>query len=201
MGRTREIYEKALQNLPDKWIGKMGMQYADLECKLGEVDRARAIYIHCSQFSDPRSTQYFWDTWREFEVRHGNVDTFREMLRIRRSVQAQYNTTVNFVASQLQDTSTTTELGKRSRLDADAMEALENRFPVEEAKPTQIVNEEEINIDDDDDEDEESDEGETTTIEQKPVPAAVFGSVVEEEYTQATQKPVGALAKLRARKM
>lgn len=33
---------------------------------------------------------------KDFEVRHGNEDTIREMLRIRRSVQATYNTQVNF---------------------------------------------------------------------------------------------------------
>lgn len=32
----------------------------------------------------------YWNTWREFEVKHGNEDTFREMLRIKRSVQAQF---------------------------------------------------------------------------------------------------------------
>ena len=30
------------------------MRYAQLETKLGEVDRARSIYSHGSQFSDPR---------------------------------------------------------------------------------------------------------------------------------------------------
>lgn len=33
--------------------------------------------------------------WHDFEVRHGNEDTFREMLRIKRSVQAQFNTQVS----------------------------------------------------------------------------------------------------------
>jgi hypothetical protein len=28
----------------------------------------------------------YWDAWNEFEVRHGNEDTFREMLRIKRCV-------------------------------------------------------------------------------------------------------------------
>lgn len=32
----------------------------------------------------------FWQTWHDFEVQHGNEDTFKEMLRIKRSVQAQY---------------------------------------------------------------------------------------------------------------
>mmetsp|Transcript_13375 Transcript_13375/g.16839 ORF Transcript_13375/g.16839 Transcript_13375/m.16839 type:complete len:855 (-) Transcript_13375:34-2598(-) len=205
--RTREIYEKALQNLPDKWIAKMSMQYADLECKLGEIDRARAIYVHCSQFSDPRSAQEFWEVWKEFEVRHGNVDTFREMLRVRRSVQAQYNTQVNFVVSQLND-SGPSELGKRSRSDADAMEILENQFPAthvagtvsqspETMEQTEVINEEEIDIGDDD---EDSVEEAADVIEQKPVPKAVFGSVMPEEYeSQKANKPVGALARLRAR--
>lgn len=39
-------------------------------------------------------TGSFWQTWKEFEVRHGNEDTMREMLRIKRSVQATYNTQV-----------------------------------------------------------------------------------------------------------
>jgi pre-mRNA-splicing factor SYF1 len=54
--------------------------------------------------SPPHPTQTtgaFWQTWKDFEVRHGNEDTIREMLRIRRSVQATYNTQVNFMASQM----------------------------------------------------------------------------------------------------
>lgn len=37
----------------------------------------------------------FWQTWHNFEVQHGNEDTFKEMLRIKRSVQAQYASTVS----------------------------------------------------------------------------------------------------------
>ena len=43
----------------------------------------------------------FWQTWKDFEIRHGNEDTIRELLRVRRSVQATYNTQVNFMASQV----------------------------------------------------------------------------------------------------
>ena len=39
--------------------------------------------------------------WQEFEIRYGNEDTFREMLRIKRSVQAQYNTQVNLMSAQM----------------------------------------------------------------------------------------------------
>ena len=70
------------------------MKYAQLEVKLGEIDRARGIFSHGSQMSDPRTAKSYWKAWQEFEVRHGNEDTFREMLRIKRSVQAQFNTQV-----------------------------------------------------------------------------------------------------------
>ena len=46
-------------------------------------------------------TQKFWQTWKEFEMKHGNEDTVREMLRIKRSVQATFNTQVNFMSTQM----------------------------------------------------------------------------------------------------
>jgi pre-mRNA-splicing factor SYF1 len=98
---TREIYEKAIEVLPDEGARDMCMRYAQLETKLGEVDRARSIYSHGSQFSDPRTTKSYWKVWQEFEIRYGNEDTFREMLRIKRSVQAQYNTQVNLMSAQM----------------------------------------------------------------------------------------------------
>ena len=97
---TRPIYERAIGALPDKEARDMCLKFAEMERRLGEVDRARGIYGHASQFCDPRTTPTFWHKWEEFEVEHGNEDTFKEMLRIKRSVQAQYNTDVNFIASQ-----------------------------------------------------------------------------------------------------
>ncbi|KAI7461223.1 Pre-mRNA-splicing factor [Hortaea werneckii] len=97
---TRPIYERAIAALPDKEAGKMCVKFAEMERRLGEIDRARAIYGHASQFCDPRVEHEFWRKWEAFEVAHGNEDTFKEMLRIKRSVQAQFNTDVNFIASQ-----------------------------------------------------------------------------------------------------
>lgn len=90
--KTREIYEQAIESgLPDKDVKTMCMKYAELEKSLGEIDRARSIYTFASQFADPRSDPDFWNKWHEFEVQHGNEDTFREMLRIKRSVSASYS--------------------------------------------------------------------------------------------------------------
>ncbi|KAI9749657.1 MAG: pre-mRNA-splicing factor syf1 [Lichina confinis] len=97
---TRPIYERAVELLPDKEAKDMCIKFAEMERRLGEIDRARAIYAHASQFCDPRTEPNYWAMWEAFEVQHGNEDTFKEMLRIKRSVQAQYNTDINFVASQ-----------------------------------------------------------------------------------------------------
>jgi pre-mRNA-splicing factor SYF1 len=96
---TRDIYERAIGALSDMQAKDICIRYAELERKLGEIDRARAIYGHASQFCDPRIIPSFWKTWQEFEIKHGNEDTFREMLRIKRSVQAKYNTQVNFLSA------------------------------------------------------------------------------------------------------
>ncbi len=87
---TRPIYERAIAALPDKEARDMCLKFAEMERRLGEIDRARAIYGHASQFCDPRTTQDFWAKWEAFEIQHGNEDTFKEMLRIKRSVRAQY---------------------------------------------------------------------------------------------------------------
>lgn len=90
--KTRQIYEEAIESgLSDKDSKIMCLKYADLEKSLGEIDRARALYRHASMFSDPRSDADFWNKWHEFEVQHGNEDTFREMLRVKRTVSATFS--------------------------------------------------------------------------------------------------------------
>lgn len=37
---------------------EMCLRFADLERKLGEIDRARAVYMHASQMADPRVCSY-----------------------------------------------------------------------------------------------------------------------------------------------
>jgi pre-mRNA-splicing factor SYF1 len=68
---TRPIYERALESLPDKQTSEMCRRFAQMERKLGEIDRARAIYAHASQFCDPRIEPAFWAEWNTFESECG----------------------------------------------------------------------------------------------------------------------------------
>jgi pre-mRNA-splicing factor SYF1 len=54
LASTRAIYEAAIEVLPDRQTAEMCLRFASLERKLGEIDRARAIYKYASQFCDPR---------------------------------------------------------------------------------------------------------------------------------------------------
>lgn len=144
---TRQIYEKAIETLPDEEAKEMCLRFADLERKLGEIDRARAVYGHCSQLCDPRTSPNFWAVWKEFEIKHGNEDTIREMLRIKRSVQATFNTQVNFMSAQMSaatDAPTTDmkaleqaveDEGKEDQDDDEIDEELEGTLPVDALAP------------------------------------------------------------------
>nr|CAD1827748.1 unnamed protein product [Ananas comosus var. bracteatus] len=84
---VRKIYEQAIEaGLPDSDLKSLCMRLADREASLGEIDRARRLYTYASEYADLQSDSNFWKKWREFEIMHGNDDTFREMLRIKRTV-------------------------------------------------------------------------------------------------------------------
>jgi len=131
--KVREIYEVAIEAdaenaLNDKDTVALCIQYSALERRLGEIDRARAILIHGSSLADPAKYQSFWKEWNEFEVKHGNEETFREMLRIKRSVaaafsQQHFNTTVIDAASVAAAHKPGIEIGvKRRAVDISLLE-------------------------------------------------------------------------------
>ncbi|XP_050473166.1 pre-mRNA-splicing factor syf1 homolog isoform X2 [Bombus huntii] len=189
--KTRQIYEKAIEVLNEDNTREMCLRFAEMETKLGEVDRARAIYAHCSQICDPRVASNFWQIWKEFEVRHGNEDTMREMLRIKRSVQAMYNTQVNMMSAQMLNNTSNSP----SDIPADAMRLLDSktqdnittykdsikfvRGAIEKdgKAESQVNNPDEIDIDIDDVDDAEADVEEDIPVEKQTIPSQVFGSL------------------------
>jgi len=202
---TRSIYEKAIEVLDDEHAREMCMRFADLERKLGEIDRARALYAYCSQLCDPRSTASFWQSWKEFEVKHGNEDTVREMLRIKRSVQAKYNTQVNFMSAQMlaaQSSHLTTaeppNEGNEMQMLEEATRVLADEAAKDKLKPDRSIlyvrseatdeelgemiktnNPEEIDIDEGSSDEEEK--VEEIVLEKKTVPSEVFGDLAADD--------------------
>ncbi|XP_011093520.1 pre-mRNA-splicing factor SYF1 [Sesamum indicum] len=199
--KTREIYEQAIESgLPDKDVKVMCLKYAELEKSLGEIDRSRALYKHASQFADPRTDPDFWNKWHEFEVQHGNEDTFREMLRVKRSVSASYSQT-HFILpeylmqkDQMQTLEEAKDVLKKAGMADDEMAALERQLVPSANETTAndtgrrlgfvsaglqnggetMANKEDIELPEDSD----SEDDEKVEIAQKDVPTAVFGGLV-----------------------
>lgn len=96
--KTREIYQKAIMNLPEAHLKDLCIKYAAMERNLGEVDRARAIYQYVSEFCNPTTAPDFWNVWEQFEQDHGNKDTYSDMLRVRRTVSGVFAASTAFQA-------------------------------------------------------------------------------------------------------
>ena len=94
---TRPIYERAISALEDDQAASICCDFAKMEASLQEIDRARTAFTYGAQLADPRRNPEYWGEWHSFEVSHGNEETFREMLRVKRGVQAAFST-VNYNA-------------------------------------------------------------------------------------------------------
>lgn len=107
---TRKVFERAMNKLPEKMIPFIAMRFADMECRLGEIERSRAILQHASLLSDSLDIRNnaiygdFWKFWNDFEVKFGDEDTFKEMLRQKRASQAQFSVlhAAEFARQQIQ---------------------------------------------------------------------------------------------------
>lgn len=116
---TRDIYQNALEGLkePSSFV-KMCTDFAKMEAELQEIARARAIYTYGSTTADPRRLPEFWKDWNDFEIASGNEDTFREMLRVKRSVEAAFST-INYNAAGMTEQITVLSNDEAMRMIAD----------------------------------------------------------------------------------
>jgi pre-mRNA-splicing factor SYF1 len=103
---TRDIYQDAIEKLAKvnvSLVVKMCIDFAKMEVGLNQIARARAIFVYGAQSADPRRLPEYWKAWNDFEIAHGNEDTFREMLRVKRSVEAAFST-INYNAAGMTET-------------------------------------------------------------------------------------------------
>ena len=215
VGKVRSIYEKIIDDddddddndddgttkkkkkknrLDDNSTKIVCVKYAELEVSLDEIDRARALYTHASQFSNPAQDGTFWGQWNDFEVKNGNEDTFRDMLRVKRSVaasfsQMHFNMSVVEVPADALEPQAGGGGGKEGEEEEDLMKLLEreelenrNAAPIAGFVKSHVVggdrddvpkNPEEIDLGFDDEEEEGDDDEPKTSV-----PSGVYGSLL-----------------------
>ena len=120
MEAVREvILEHALPLLPDTDAQTMSCHMASLEAQCGEWERARALYGHAAQLADPRQCLSVWIAWEAFEQAHGDADSFREMLRVKRAISSRYSDPLHFVLQQQQEDEDQESDEQRAHLEKD----------------------------------------------------------------------------------
>lgn len=153
--KTRAIYEEALSSLtkPEDVL-EFSVRYAAMETRVGEVDRARGIYHHTCQVADPRRRgifEIFWKSWNEFELSHGSEDTFRDMLRKKRSVQLNHKGVI------IDEDFLLNGSGSANQKEPESVAPVIASTTPDEQQTAAVANSEEIDIDLSDDDVDEAD--------------------------------------------
>ena len=91
--KARDVYKRGFETLGRRETVEMGIRFAKVERKLGEIDRARAIYANLAQFCNPEAApgDKFWKIWEQFEFFHGNEETMKDFMRAKRTVALKYS--------------------------------------------------------------------------------------------------------------
>ncbi|ODQ58199.1 hypothetical protein WICANDRAFT_34359 [Wickerhamomyces anomalus NRRL Y-366-8] len=91
---TRPILTRAIDELPLKYAIAFVIRFADIEIKLNEFERARELLKYGALQQSPIKNTKLWEFWSDFEVAHGNKETYKAMLRIKRQATEEFNTDI-----------------------------------------------------------------------------------------------------------
>lgn len=92
VSRAREVYKKALELLSGEALVPIGIEFAGVERRLGEIDRARSVFRYLTQFVEPAFDDgRLWVNWEKFEIECGNEDTYKELVRLKKATQQRFD--------------------------------------------------------------------------------------------------------------
>eukprot|EP00871_Galdieria_phlegrea_P005263 jgi/Galph1/5738/GphlegSOOS_G4312.1 len=185
LSRMRVGYEQAIEKLQGAAVVHLCLEYAEIETRLGEIERARAVYSHGAQLADPQEYSEYWRIWNDFEVAHGTEDSFRDMLRVKKSVETLYSRT-HFAAPNAMNLTTTETTNPMELVER---EAIESKTPLQQQ---QQDNPEEIMLSE---EEKEEHVQHVDTIEQQPLPESLF-----EPLENTKESSMGALERFQRKK-
>lgn len=91
---ARPILTKAIDELPLKYAIDFIILFADVEIRLNEFERARELLKFGGLQQSPLKNIKLWEFWSNFEVNHGNKETYKTMLRIKRTATEEFSTDI-----------------------------------------------------------------------------------------------------------
>lgn len=92
--KARNTFLYIIDNLNIKESLQFCLKFANYECKLGEIDRARSIYKSIYSYIDDiddEEKENFWIEWEEFELYNGVEESYKEMLIRKNNVMKNFS--------------------------------------------------------------------------------------------------------------
>ena len=99
--KSRQIFERAFTLLEGPDLIQVGLRFAKIERKLGEIERTRNIYAHLCQFCNPYSenqwNKLFWNIWEKFEVKYGDEDSYTDYALAKQKIELRYGSVIGTI--------------------------------------------------------------------------------------------------------
>ncbi|CAI4059205.1 hypothetical protein SKDZ_04G6130 [Saccharomyces kudriavzevii ZP591] len=106
---VRDLYQECVQWLPNSKAVEFVIKFSDFEGSLGETIRAREVLGYGAKLLPPSRNTELWDHFENFELKYGDKETYKEMLKMKKllelemvidsEVVGQEEGNINFVAA------------------------------------------------------------------------------------------------------
>lgn len=87
---SRDEFQEAINILPTNFALPFILKFTSIEIQLKEYERARSLFKYGSQLQSVEKNSKLWDSWNDFELSFGNVDTYKELLKSKRFATDQF---------------------------------------------------------------------------------------------------------------
>ncbi|CCC67774.1 hypothetical protein NCAS_0A12160 [Naumovozyma castellii] len=86
---SRQIYEDCIQQVPNSKSAPYIIGFADAETSGGEITRSREILEYGARLIPPAKNTSLWNYWETFELKHGDKETYKDMLKLKRKLDVE----------------------------------------------------------------------------------------------------------------
>ncbi|CCK69543.1 mRNA splicing protein SYF1 KNAG_0C04410 [Huiozyma naganishii CBS 8797] len=131
----RPIYEECIPQIPIPRNIKHILQFVQLETEQKEYKRVRELFSYGAQLVPPSKNEDLWKVWDQFEIEHGDRESYRDMLKLKKKLESELKV----------DTETVSQAEGGVRFVTSTVP--QNRTPLPTDKSSAVSNPEEIDID------------------------------------------------------
>lgn len=85
-----DIFSSLVHLLSTNQLIDFGLKFIDFEALHQQYSRSKLLFKFICELKPPQDLQVVWDAWENFELSHGDENTYKEMLRYKRGLYSKY---------------------------------------------------------------------------------------------------------------